>query len=519
MRPFHSGSLLLLAVALLPPAAFVAAEHRRFRWSPAYAYAQKTLIVGTDYIKLYWNGTGAHNVWRFPSVDDYNNCNFDFAIGDPEAQIPAVESDHDGWEWMAKVGPFESRGKYYFGCSVGSHCEGGFGDGGGGMQKLTVKVAKKTFTMSGVNQCEEVPDDSEEDDDDRRKELRKLRGLSSTCPAESPNPGDACGTEGEKCSYGEECCCGDCFDSFICECDGGSFQCLHSDACMVPEIKCPDYEEDAAKRSGEEGEEDPIATSDSTTVIDSGMARRAKFFGKCKQACNAEPECHGFSFKKGKKDKKAKKDKRKGKGKDKDKLLKGTTKDENEDERNKNPSVKGGDNDGTEMILCPEDMKECPDGSLVNRDEKCNFNPCPGDEKGCREDAKICKDGKTSVGRNPKNGCEFDPCPEDDEGGGGVKGCTKDLRECPDGTMVGRNGKNNCEFRPCPDEGKELSVSNVFKEPPVCTLLNVIPTAKGNGKKKDRDFKCIKIRSRLFGAVDAGGYEYDVDSGVASDTK
>lgn len=29
----------------------------------------------------------------------------------------------------------------------------------------------------------------------------------------------------------------------------------------------------------------------------------------------------------------------------------------------------------------------------------------------CTEEAKLCPDGKTSVGRNAANNCAFDPCP------------------------------------------------------------------------------------------------------------
>jgi hypothetical protein len=47
------------------------------------------------------------------------------------------------------------------------------------------------------------------------------------------------------------------------------------------------------------------------------------------------------------------------------------------------------------------------------------------------------------VGRVPP-GCQFAPCPT-----GGGKGCTKELRQCPDGTSVGRMPPS-CEFAPCP---------------------------------------------------------------------
>lgn len=32
-------------------------------------------------------------------------------------------------------------------------------------------------------------------------------------------------------------------------------------------------------------------------------------------------------------------------------------------------------------VVCPADVKECPDGSYVSRDpaRRCAFNPCPGE--------------------------------------------------------------------------------------------------------------------------------------------
>ena len=55
--------------------------------------------------------------------------------------------------------------------------------------------------------------------------------LQAGCPEDFPAPGVAC--EGEmKCTYGEECCCGECFDSLVCQCFGGSFGCYYTDACL-----------------------------------------------------------------------------------------------------------------------------------------------------------------------------------------------------------------------------------------------------------------------------------------------
>ncbi len=48
----------------------------------------------------------------------------------------------------------------------------------------------------------------------------------------------------------------------------------------------------------------------------------------------------------------------------------------------------------------------------------------------------------------------------------GGRGCTEELKTCPDGTSVGRNPANNCEFYPCPvnlcdtDEDCEKGICN-----------------------------------------------------------
>ncbi len=61
---------------------------------------------------------------------------------------------------------------------------------------------------------------------------------SSTCPSIPPDTGDSCvGFENNlTCEFGEECCCGQCFPSLICECSGGQWGCFFSDACLAP---CP----------------------------------------------------------------------------------------------------------------------------------------------------------------------------------------------------------------------------------------------------------------------------------------
>jgi hypothetical protein len=56
------------------------------------------------------------------------------------------------------------------------------------------------------------------------------------CPDTAPSPGAACDESAGPldCSWGEECCCGGCFPSFQCSCEGGTWLCLNTDACFRP---------------------------------------------------------------------------------------------------------------------------------------------------------------------------------------------------------------------------------------------------------------------------------------------
>eukprot|EP00984_Skeletonema_dohrnii_P000765 scaffold221_cov113-Skeletonema_dohrnii-CCMP3373.AAC.9 len=53
-------------------------------------------------------------------------------------------------------------------------------------------------------------------------------------PEEKCSPGGACSTEGSSCSEGTETCCGETYDSLKCDCFGGSWMCMATDACMFP---------------------------------------------------------------------------------------------------------------------------------------------------------------------------------------------------------------------------------------------------------------------------------------------
>jgi hypothetical protein len=58
------------------------------------------------------------------------------------------------------------------------------------------------------------------------------------CPTAQPVPNSQC-TGSATCEWGNECCCGKCYPSFICTCQAGTWACLYSDACLLPPDYCP----------------------------------------------------------------------------------------------------------------------------------------------------------------------------------------------------------------------------------------------------------------------------------------
>jgi hypothetical protein len=56
---------------------------------------------------------------------------------------------------------------------------------------------------------------------------------SELCPTEPPI-GESCPRNELECSWGTECCCGQCFPSTVCTCSGDSWACYATDACMIP---------------------------------------------------------------------------------------------------------------------------------------------------------------------------------------------------------------------------------------------------------------------------------------------
>ncbi len=81
------------------------------------------------------------------------------------------------------------------------------------------------------------------------------------CPT-TAGIGASCSSTGLVCNYGQECCCGKCFASTVCTCDGKGWNCYATDACMIPPGSC----------------------DDTTTVDTSG------------KSCSADSECGSGSF-------------------------------------------------------------------------------------------------------------------------------------------------------------------------------------------------------------------------------
>ena len=53
------------------------------------------------------------------------------------------------------------------------------------------------------------------------------------CPERPPESGSSC--EGDAtCKYGQDCCCGECFDALVCSCGGSKWGCYFPDACLLP---------------------------------------------------------------------------------------------------------------------------------------------------------------------------------------------------------------------------------------------------------------------------------------------
>ena len=112
----------------------------------------------------------------------------------------------------------------------------------------------------------------------------------STCPASEPL-GMSCDptTNTSSCEYGEECCCGSCSPSLVCDCDSsGSWSCFHTDACFINSC------EGSSCQQGSdcvlfEGEENTLSCIDNvcTSVADDCQ-------GFDREACDISSACEWF---------------------------------------------------------------------------------------------------------------------------------------------------------------------------------------------------------------------------------
>ena len=64
--------------------------------------------------------------------------------------------------------------------------------------------------------------------------------VSAQCPTAMPQPNAACTTPSVTCNFGQECCCGKCYPSLVCQCIGQTWACYATDACMIGPGGCPD---------------------------------------------------------------------------------------------------------------------------------------------------------------------------------------------------------------------------------------------------------------------------------------
>ena len=145
--------------------------------------------------------------------------------------------------------------------------------------------------------------------------------------------------------------------------------------------------------------------------------------------------------------------------------------------------------------FCPEDVKECADGSFVQRQAPtCEFRECPV----CPADEKTCPDG-TVLARDITNGCEYPECPPCDDG----------IFECPNGDILTRDPAT-CEFPlcpPCDDDtktcpgGEVLSrraVDCMFPECPVVDepmTTNAPPGTRGDPHFKTHGGDMFDVRT------------------------
>jgi hypothetical protein len=90
------------------------------------------------------------------------------------------------------------------------------------------------------------PKDSFQDDPGHLQKADAPPIQQRDCPSAAPLSDNRCGTEGQRCDYGSETCCGQTYPSMVCTCEGGGFRCSYTDACLIPPGYCNDGGTDAS---------------------------------------------------------------------------------------------------------------------------------------------------------------------------------------------------------------------------------------------------------------------------------
>jgi hypothetical protein len=54
----------------------------------------------------------------------------------------------------------------------------------------------------------------------------------------------------DRCDYGEQCCCGQCYSATVCDCQSGWWVCEPADICMTPDCPDADVPPDASQDAG-----------------------------------------------------------------------------------------------------------------------------------------------------------------------------------------------------------------------------------------------------------------------------
>ena len=93
-------------------------------------------------------------------------------------------------------------------------------------------------------------------------------GNPKSCPATEPNFTQPQSCEGDvRCSYGTESCCGETYDSFVCNCRDGEFSCFFTDACLGAFTQCPEEYPCSKSECGDIPDRPDVTCGDGSTGI------------------------------------------------------------------------------------------------------------------------------------------------------------------------------------------------------------------------------------------------------------